>query len=88
MMAGKQAKILSTANIDDLLLFAETTRQPFRNKVIVLLSAKAGLRAGEIAHLASRIIAGALHQQIGIRRIERRIREEDELSVRREIDEG
>ena len=51
MMAGKQAKILSTANIDDLLLFAETTRQPFRNKVIVLLSAKAGLRAGEIAHL-------------------------------------
>ena len=50
-MAGKQAKILSDANIDDLLLFAETTRQPARNKVIVLLSAKAGLRAGEIAHL-------------------------------------
>jgi integrase/recombinase XerD len=50
-MAGKQAKILSDANIDDLLLFAETTRQPLRNKVIVLLSAKAGLRAGEIAHL-------------------------------------
>ena len=51
-MAGKQAKILSDANIDDLLLFAETTRQPLRNKVIVLLSAKAGLRAGEIAQLA------------------------------------
>ena len=50
-MAGKQAKILSEANIDDLLLFAETTRQPVRNKVMVLLSAKAGLRAGEIAHL-------------------------------------
>ena len=50
-MAGKQAKILSDANIDDLLLFAETTRQPVRNKVMVLLSAKAGLRAGEIAHL-------------------------------------
>jgi integrase len=50
-MPGKQAKILSNANVDDLLLFAETTRQPLRNKVIVLLSAKAGLRAGEIAHL-------------------------------------
>ena len=50
-MPGKQAKILSDANIDDLLLFAETTRQPARNKVMALLSAKAGLRAGEIAHL-------------------------------------
>jgi integrase len=51
IVAGKQAKILSEANIDDLLLFAETSRHPLRNKVIVLLSAKAGLRAGEIAHL-------------------------------------
>ena len=50
-MPGKQAKILSEANVGDLLLFAETTRQPVRNKVIVLLSAKAGLRAGEIADL-------------------------------------
>jgi integrase len=33
------------------LLFAETSRHPLRDKVIVLLSAKAGLRAGEIAHL-------------------------------------
>jgi len=52
MMRGKQAKILSQVNLDDLLLFAETSRHPLRNKVIVLLSAKAGLRAGEIAHLA------------------------------------
>jgi integrase len=48
---GKQAKILSDDNLDDLLLFAETSRHPLRNKVIVLLSAKSGLRAGEIAHL-------------------------------------
>jgi integrase len=48
---GKQAKILSDDNFDDLLLFAETSRYPLRNKVVVLLSAKAGLRAGEIAHL-------------------------------------
>jgi integrase/recombinase XerD len=50
-MRGKQAKILSDDNSEDLLLFAETSRHPFRNKVIVLLSAKAGLRAGEIARL-------------------------------------
>jgi integrase len=52
MMRGKQAKILSDDNLKDLLLFAETSRYPLRNKVIVLLSAKAGLRAAEIAHLA------------------------------------
>jgi integrase len=50
-MRGKQAKILSDDNLEDLLLFAETSRNPLRNKVMVLLSAKAGLRAGEIAHL-------------------------------------
>jgi integrase/recombinase XerD len=50
-MRGKQAKILSDDNSEDLLLFAETSRHPLRNKVIVLLSAKAGLRAGEIARL-------------------------------------
>ena len=50
-MRGQQAKILSADNLEDLLLFAETSRHPLRNKVIALLSAKAGLRAGEIAHL-------------------------------------
>ena len=41
-MAGKQAKILSDANIGDLLLYAETTRQSARDRTMVLLSAKAG----------------------------------------------
>jgi integrase/recombinase XerD len=50
-MAGKQAKILSDEQISELLFFAETTRYPLRNRVIVLLSCKAGLRAGEIANL-------------------------------------
>jgi integrase len=50
-MCGKQAKILSDNNLDDLLLFAETSRHPLRNRLIVLMSAKAGLRAGESAHL-------------------------------------
>jgi integrase/recombinase XerD len=50
-MLGKQAKILSLGDIDDLLIFASCTRHPLRNRVIVLLAAKAGLRAGEIANL-------------------------------------
>jgi len=50
-MPGKQAKVLSESHIADLLAFAETTRQPLRNRLIVLLSTKAGLRAGEIAAL-------------------------------------
>jgi integrase len=32
-MRGKQAKILSDGNLEDLLLFAETSRHPLRNKV-------------------------------------------------------
>ena len=50
-MAGKQAKVLSNNDVNDLLAFARCTRNPTRNEVIVLLSAKAGLRAGEIAKL-------------------------------------
>src|SRR5438552_16822876 len=50
-MPGKRAKILSAPDVDDLLVFASCTRHPLRNAVIVLLSAKAGLRAGEIANL-------------------------------------
>ena len=50
-MSGKQAKILSDQQLEDLLFFARTTRNPDRNRVIVLLSVKAGLRAGEIANL-------------------------------------
>lgn len=50
-MAGKQAKILSEQEVEDLLFFANTTRNPDRNRVVVLLSVKAGLRAAEIANL-------------------------------------
>jgi integrase len=50
-MAGRQAKILSKDNADDLLVFASTTRHPVRDRLIVLLSVKAGLRAAEIAKL-------------------------------------
>ena len=63
-MAGKQAKILSDEHVSDLLFFAETTRYPQRNQVIVLLSAKAGLRAGEIAKLTWDMVLDA-NGQVG-----------------------
>jgi integrase len=50
-MAGKQAKILSNDQVERLLSLASATRNPLRNRVLVLLSVKAGLRAGEIANL-------------------------------------
>jgi Protein of unknown function (DUF3768) len=46
-MPRRQAKTLSSADVNDLLVFASCTRNPLRNRVVVLLSAKAGLRAGE-----------------------------------------
>lgn len=57
-MAGKQAKTLSTDHIDDLLFFAERSRHPLRNRLIVLLSVKAGLRAAEIAKLTWDMVLG------------------------------
>jgi integrase/recombinase XerD len=50
-MLGKQARILSPAHVDALLTYAQQSRQPCRNRVLVLLSLKAGLRAAEIAKL-------------------------------------
>ena len=57
-MPGKQAKILSQDDLHDLLLYASATRHPLRNRVIVLLSARAGLRAGEIAQLTWDMVLG------------------------------
>lgn len=69
-MAGRQAKILSTDHIDDLLFFAERSRHPLRNRLVVLLSVKAGLRAAEIAKLTwdmvldpSGTVSGAIELQ-------------------------
>ena len=50
-MAGKQAKVLFNHHVQALLAYATASRYPVRNRVIVLLSVKAGLRAAEIANL-------------------------------------
>src|SRR5579872_3640410 len=51
MPLGKQAKTLSKGQIDATLAYLSTTRHAKRNRLIFLLSAKAGLRAKEIAKL-------------------------------------
>ena len=65
-MPGRRAKILSPADVNDLLVFASCTRNPLRNRVIVLLSAKAGLRANEIANLTWDMVLGPTGQISGI----------------------
>jgi integrase len=51
MSLGKQAKILSHKQVKSVLNLLDETQDPIRNKVIFLLSIKAGLRAKEIASL-------------------------------------
>src|ERR1700737_1855229 len=64
-MPGRRAKILSGPDVGDLLVFASCTRRPLRNTVLVLLSAKAGLRAGEIANLTWDMVVDATGQVSG-----------------------
>ena len=59
MALGKQAKILTKKQIDQLIWYVGTLRHPLRNEVIVLLSVKAGLRAKEIAGLTWSMITDA-----------------------------
>ena len=51
MALGKQAKTLNKGQVEAMLAYLATTRWPARNRLIFLLSAKAGLRAKEIAGL-------------------------------------
>jgi integrase len=62
----RQAKTLSSADVNDLLVFASCTRNPLRNRVVVLLAAKAGLRAGEIANLTWDMLVDANAQISGL----------------------
>jgi integrase len=49
MSLGKQAKTLTKGQVDAALALIAKTRYPIRNRVILLLSVRAGLRAKEIA---------------------------------------
>jgi integrase len=68
MSLGRQAKVLSKGQLDAALGLVANTRYPKRNRVILLLSIKAGLRAKEIARLkwemlidASGEVGAAIH---------------------------
>jgi integrase/recombinase XerD len=66
-MLQKQAKTLSSAQIRAVLMHLGRTRYPSRNRVIFLLSLKAGLRAKEIASLTWAMVTdpeGALSEVI------------------------
>src|SRR5271166_2036844 len=57
-MLPRQAKILTKYRANLLLVYAGWTRHPHRDRLIVLLSVKAGLRAGEIAGLTWDMVLG------------------------------
>ena len=59
MGLGKQAKTLSKHQQAAILSYLTTTRHPERNKVIFLLSVRAGLRAKEIAFITWSMITDA-----------------------------
>ena len=59
MGLGKQAKILSKGQVEAVLSYLANTRHPERDRVIFLLSLKAGLRAKEIAALQWSMVTDA-----------------------------
>lgn len=59
MALGKQAKILTKPQAEAVLSYLASTRYPVRNRVIFLLSLKAGLRSKEIASLKWEMVTDA-----------------------------
>lgn len=59
MALQKQAKVLTQQQQKTVLLYLETTRHALRNKVIFLLSVRAGLRAKEIASITWGMVTDA-----------------------------
>jgi integrase/recombinase XerD len=59
MSLGRQAKVLNKGQLDAALGLLAKTRYPARNRLIFLLSVKAGLRAKEIARLKWTMVVDA-----------------------------
>lgn len=69
MALNKQAKILTTKQQELTLGYLERTRYPLRNKIIFMLSYKAGLRSKEIANLTWLMVCdseGQLSREINL----------------------
>jgi len=65
-MRGKPAKVLRPAEFRALLTACSDSRQPERNRVIVLLSVRAGFRACEIANLQWRMVMTGRNEVGGV----------------------
>ena len=59
MPHGKQAKMLTPKQETAVLTYLQTMRYPVRDRVMFLLSIKAGLRAKEIAFLTWAMVTDA-----------------------------
>jgi integrase/recombinase XerD len=59
MSHGKQAKMLTPKQKTAVLTYLQTRRYPSRDRVMFLLSIKAGLRAKEIARLTWSMVPDA-----------------------------
>jgi integrase len=59
MALGKQAKILTDKQVRAVLAELETRRYPIRDRVMFLLSMKAGMRAKEIASVTWAMVTDA-----------------------------
>jgi integrase/recombinase XerD len=62
LIQGKQAKIVSPIQERAILGYLATTRYPARDRVMFLLSMKAGLRAKEMASLTWAMVTDAQGQ--------------------------
>src|SRR5271156_5227966 len=59
MALGKQAKILSDKQVRAVLAELDTRRYPLRDRVMFLLSIKAGLRAKEVSSVTWAMVTDA-----------------------------
>lgn len=88
MALGKQAKTISKAQIDGALGYIAKTRYPLRNRVILLLSVKAGFRAKEIAFLTWEMVtdsSGEIGDVINLRDIASKGRSGRVIPLNREL---
>ena len=58
-MLARQAKVLNDRQIRTVITYLSATRHPIRNRLIFLLSVRAGLRAKEIAALRWSMVTDA-----------------------------
>src|SRR5437870_12553641 len=74
-MQGKQAKIVSPTQERAILGYLATTRYPSRDRVMLLLSLKAGLRAKEMASLTWALVTAAAGQLTEVMQVPNRARQ-------------